>query len=171
MTDNTAQEVQEDVKNPAALIAKNKELLAKLKAAQEDLATAQTNLEAAKADSANWRKQWHDVAVIEPLDASLEAASAGPVKYLRAELLARGILKMQPDEQGIERPAWYQNGELVTPGNAYDFLVSLNDPTLSRMIRSSGMSGTGATGSQSSFTAHTPQTEDSKTPPPVFGLR
>ena len=170
--DTTTQEVQDEVRNPAALIAKNKELLAKLKQAQDELATAQTNLESAKADSANWRKQWHQVAVIGPLDVSLEDASVGPVKYLRDELLDRRILKWEKDDQGTERPAWFLlNGERSTVTDPYQFLCSLKDRELNKMLRGSAMTGSGAASSSYTFNHSQPAVEPHKVAPLEFGLR
>ena len=169
-TENT--EVQDtEVKNPAALLAKTKELLSKLKQSQEDLSTAQTALDAAKTDAANWRNQWREISVIAPLDASLEAASAGPTKYLRAELLERGILKLEADENGIERAAWYKDGQPTTPADLRKFLADMKDPVLDRMILGSGASGSGSLSSAHTFSRSQPAAEPVKVAPLEFGLR
>ncbi|APW47065.1 hypothetical protein [Rhodoferax antarcticus] len=170
LTLDTGTETQEiEVKNPAALIAKNKELLTKLKQSQDDIASAQVALQAAQTESASWRKQWHDLSVIAPLDAALEDACVGPTKYLRAELLEREILKLEPDAQGTERPAWYLNGERATPVDLHKFLCDIADPVLSKMIRAKNTSGSGA-GSSSGFAPKTP-TAPAPVAPPSFGLR
>ena len=170
-TENT--EVQDtEVKNPAALLAKTKELLSKLKQSQEDLSTAQTALDAAKTDAANWRNQWREISVIAPLDASLEAASAGPVRYLRAELLERGILKLEKDDQGTERPAWYlPNGAPSTETDPLQFLYSLKDPELDKMLRASSTTGSGSLSSAYTFNRSQPAAEPVKVAPLEFGLR
>ena len=171
-TKNTPQnDTPDEVKNPAALLAKNKELLSKMKHLQDELITAQTALEASKAESANWRKQWHDVAVIAPLDASLEVASAAPIKYLRAELLERGILRLESDESGIERPVWYKEGKPATPTDLLRFLSDVKDPVLDRMIRGTGASGGGSAQSPAGTDSRQPAPESTKTTPPTFGLR
>ena len=173
MTENTTtQEVQDEVKNPVALLAKNKELLTKLKQAQDELATAQTALEVSKTDAAAWRKNWHNVSVIGPLDASLESASAGPVKYLRAELLERGILKWEKDDQGTERPVWFLlNGERSTVTDPYKFLCSLKDLELNKMLRGSAMTGSGSASSAYTLNHSQPAVEPPKVAPLEFGLR
>ena len=173
MTENTTpQEAQDEVKNPVALLAKNHELLSKLKKSQEDLSTAQTALDAAKTDAANWRKQWHDISVIAPLDAALETASAGPVRYLRAELLERGILKLEKDDQGTERPAWFLlNGERSTVTDPYQFLCSLKDRELNKMLRGSAMTGSGSASSAYTVNHSQPAVEPPKVAPLEFGLR
>ena len=170
-TENT--EVQDtEVKNPAALLAKTKELLSKLKQSQEDLSASQTALDAAKTDAAAWRKAWHDVAIIAPLDASLEAASTGPVRYLRAELLERGILKLEKDDQGTERPVlFFLSGERSTVTDPYKFLCSLKDPELNKMLRGSAMTGSGSASSAYSFNHSQPAAEPVKAAPLEFGLR
>lgn len=160
-----------EVKNPAALLAKNKELLAKLKGLQTELEGAQTALQAAKTQADTWRSKWHQATVMDPLDASLESVTAGPAKYLRTELIERGILKMEADADGIERPSWFKDGEKFTPPDTWKFLADLNDPVLSRMIRGSGASGSGAQSTAPGFSVTPPAAPPATVSPPSFGLR
>jgi len=165
---------QPEIKNPAAVLAKNRELLATIKGLQTELETTKTALQAAQGDAQGWKSKWHQVAVIAPFDATLDSVSAGPAKYLRTELLERGILKMEPDADGIERIVWFtKDGERTEPADVWKFLADMNDQTLARMIRSSGASGSGASGSSAWIPPvySPPEPEKTPTPPPAFGLR
>lgn len=149
----------------------NKQLTSELKSERTDKKTAQEALVAAQSDAKQWRDRWHQSAVIEPLDAALDDASAGPSKYLRAELMDRGILKLQPDADGIDRPTWHRaDGEPVElKDGIYRFLVDLNDANINRLVRASGSTGGGATGVHSSWKPeHKPAPA---APSPSFGLR
>ena len=164
-----------EVKDPAAILAKNRELLAKNKALQTELEATRGTLEATKAASDTWQAKWHQSAVIEPFEAALKDACAVPSKYLRAELLERGIVKMKTDDEGIDRPVFYAGTEPVTPANIYQFLCDMNDPVLNTMLRSSGrfVSGSGA-GSARGDSLPRPRPQEpatTKTPPPSYGLR
>lgn len=150
-----------------------KQLTAEIKAERAKKTAAQDALQAAQDDAKQWRDRWHQSAVIEPFEASLEHASAVPTKYLRAELLDIGVLKMEADADGIERPAWYtKDGKPadMTDG-IHRFLLKLDHPNTDRMIRSSGVTGGGA-GSSGPVTWQTkPETKPPAAPSPGFGLR
>lgn len=173
MTDNSNE--PDDVKNPAAVLRHNKELMAELKQAQAELKAAQDTLTAAQGEAAQWRKRWHEIVVLAPLDAELEDVSFGPPKYLRAELIERGILKMQADAEGIERPAWFgiDGKPAKLDGGHWKFLADMNDDSISRMIRGSRTHGSGAQGSHPAPGAHATQVPPAEVKPqaPVLGLR
>ena len=98
----------EEVKNPAALLRRNKELMNELKAAQCELRTAQDAHQASQADMAKWRDRWYRVAVEEPLDADLRNAARVPMQYLKDLCIKHGLLRMEPDpDDGLLRPRWY----------------------------------------------------------------
>lgn len=97
----------DEVKNPAALLRRNKELMAELKAGQAELRTAQEAQQASQADVAKWRGRWHSIAVEAPLEAELRKAATVPVQYLRDLLVKSELLRMEPDADGLMRPRWY----------------------------------------------------------------
>lgn len=88
----------EQVKNPGALLCRNRELMAELKAAQAELKTAQEAQQTTLADVTKWRDRWYRVAVEEPLDAQLSKAATVPVKYIKDLCMEHGLLL---------RPRWY----------------------------------------------------------------
>ena len=96
-----------DVKNPAALLKRNGELIAELKAARAALTAAETARDTAQADGKQWRERWHTVAVMEPFEAELRALATVPTRYLRELVTEHGLLKFEPDGDGVDRPRWY----------------------------------------------------------------
>lgn len=171
-SESTTTEIKE-VKNPDAVLKKNSDLIARIKSLQTELESAKTALQVAQDEAQKWRAQWHQVAIIEPFDSELDSASAGPAKYLRQELLERGIIRMDVDEDGIERPTWYNlEGIRQQPANVWKFLAGLEDHAIDRMIRSSGASGSGATRSAPGSTLPQQLDKPKETEkPPQFGLR
>jgi hypothetical protein len=149
-----------EVKNPAALLAKNKQLLAKLAESNAALKTAQDALGVAQASATDWQAKWHKATVLDALDAELKAVSAAPLKYIEDSVKRLGLLKMQADEDGFERPLWLdEKGEPADLSNGlYKFLCGVSDRAgkdheLGRVLRPSGISGYGTISSK----AHTPE--------------
>ena len=68
--------LEDEVKNPAALLAKNKELLKELSDSKAALQAYQDNLEKAQSDQKAMRDRWYQIAVLEPLETDLRSASA-----------------------------------------------------------------------------------------------
>lgn len=189
-TENTTIVTDEtEVKNPAAVLAKNKELLAKnaelaakvtelegqLAQAQEGRAKA---VETAQADANAWKVRWHQEAVLKPLERDIQAAAGVPWKYLYDVATEAGILKMVPGEDGMDRPQWLDEG-----GNPADlklglwhYLNSMSDKLpesgLVRCVRGSGASGGGAIGNMGSSIVRAPAPEPTAPQAkPAFGLR
>ncbi len=130
----------------------NKQLLAELKAERTAHKAAQDAQQAAQGAENTWRTRWHETAVLEPLEADLRGAAAGPWRYLKDTCAELGLLKMQPDAEGIERPAWFdekgQPADLT--GGVHKFLCGVFERTgndLGHALRANGVSGGGATGS------------------------
>lgn len=176
-TENTEVTTTEpEVKNPAALLAKNRELLGKLAAAQAELATAQTALAAAQEDATTQRLRWHQSAVLAPLEEEIKGVTAGPWKYGRDVFTELGLLKMEPDAHGDLYPAWFDNKG--NPANLekglYPFLCAMIDAMpgsdLATTIRSSGTSGGGAHGGAGTVKPAA-QAVAPAPAPPAFGLR
>lgn len=169
---------QIEVKNSAGLIAKNKELLRELADTKAALQAAQDALGTAQSDKSAMSDRWYRLAVLEPLEADLSSASAAPWKYLRDTALEKGLLKMEPDSEGFERPAWFnEKGEPADLSNGlYKFLCGVysrggKDHELGSVLRASGASGSGSTGSS----GHGVSQNASPVPTPVapipLGLR
>lgn len=167
------------VKNPAALLAKNKELLAKLAETTTALKTAQDALGVAQASATDWQARWHKSAVLDVLEADLKAVSGVPVKYMRDVATELGLLKMQADKNGIDRPVWFdEKGEAADLSNGlYRFLSGVTersgtDKELSKVLRGTGASGSGAS---SSWSVGIPTQKTTPTTTPVapmpLGLR
>lgn len=102
-----ASPADDEVKNPAALLKRNRELIAELKASQAELKTAEDARQATLADAAQWRDRWYQVAVSAPLDAELRDAATVPLQYLKDIVFKHGLLKMEPDAEGVLRPRCY----------------------------------------------------------------
>ncbi len=181
-----------EVKNPAGLAQKNRELLAKnadltarvaeleaqLAQTQESAAMAQ---EAAQRDQAEWKLRWYQEAVEKPLMAEIQAAAAVPAKYLRDIAVDMGLLKMQPGEDGMNRPHWLD--ETGAPADLkhglHRFLCSVHGrlhkdgggTELGRALRGTGASGGGATGN--GWRAHPAAAPEPAPAParPALGLR
>ena len=152
MTNASIDTNEPEVKNPEALLKKNRELLRELADAKAALQVATDALGAAQSDKTAMSARWYQLAVLEPLESDLRSASAAPWKYLRDTALEHGLLKMQPDEEGFERPAWFnENGEPADlSGGLYRFLAGVYDRTkndLGQCLRASGTAGSGSTGS------------------------
>ena len=176
-TESTAAQATEAIQAPSeGLQAKNRELLTKVKTAKVEIDSLKAALQATEERANHWQAKWHDVAVMRPFDASLETASACPEKYLRAELIERGIVKMELDDDGILHPVWYKDGhpENESPKDVRRFLADLNDPIINTMVKSSGASGSGATKSMgaSHYAAPAQNAAPAKENKPTqFGLR
>lgn len=157
----------------------NKQLLAELKTARTEAKGLQDAAEAATSAANRWRDRYHQAAVLEPLEADLRGAAAGPWKYLRDICVEQKLLTMEPDDEGVERPVWRdENGETADLSNGlHRFLSDVHrrkGGDLGHVIRGSGASGSGA--SQSTTTVHPTPTEPSSpdTPAPAvpaYGLR
>jgi hypothetical protein len=149
----------------------NKQLLAELTAHK----AAQEALQAAQGTESTWRTRWHETAVLAPLEADLRGAASGPWKYLKDTCAELGLLKMELDGEGIERPVWYD--EKGQPADLkqglHQFLCSVHQRTgndLGHCLRSTGTSGSGATGAGFTRTAPTTDTPV-PVPRPALGLR
>lgn len=155
----------------------NKQLLSELKAERAANKAAQDGLQAAQAAEKQWRERWYSLEVSAPLEADLRGAAAGPWKYLRDTCTELGLLKMEPDSEGIERPTWYD--EKGQPANLerglYEFLCGVFNRTggdLGHCLRSSGASGSGAhSGAYRPYTPSAPETPKGATPSVTLGLR
>lgn len=155
----------------------NKQLLAELKTARTEAKTLQEAAEAATARANEWKARWYAEAIEKPLEADLRCVAAGPWKYLRDTCVEAGLLIMEPDGEGIERPIWRDaKGEPadLAPG-LWKFLESQCGaiPDLAHALRTSGAAGGGAWNSQHGKPASTePETPKPVPAPPVsFGLR
>lgn len=180
-TENTPESTTEstpdvEVKNPAAVLAKNRALLTELAEVKAALLTSQDALGAAQSDKTAMGERWYQLAVLEPLEADLRSASAAPWKYLRDTSAELGLLKMQPDSEGFERPAWFnEKGEPADlSGGLHRFLSGVYARTqndLGKCLRASGITGGGATTSSGSYRP----TPSPAAPPPApitaLGLR
>lgn len=155
----------------------NKQLLAELKAERTAHKAAQDALQAAQGAETAWRDRVYQSEVLQPLEADLRGAAAGPWKYLQDVCTEAGLLKMEPDADGFERPVWYdENGEPADLGRGvYEFLCDVHrriGGDLGSSLRSSGISGGGATGSAGKFTpAAAPKPATPAATPSPFGLR
>lgn len=179
MSENTqieeAQPQNEEVKNPVAILSKNRELREELVQARAELETTKTALLASQAETVELRAQWHESAVMGPFEAMLATATPLPTKYLREGLIERGIVKMVAGEDGIERPTWHDKDgvETATPADPWRYLCDLKDDGLNAMLRSRGMSGSGAPAGSFSSGSTRPATPETKPAPkpPAYGLR
>ena len=159
-TDMTTPETDAvEIKNPAALLAKNKELLSKLAETNTALKTAQDALGVAQASATDWQARWHKTAVLDVLNADLKAVAAVPTKYMRDVVNELGLLKMQADGEGIERPVWLdEKGEAADLSNGlhrflcgtYERLGQGNE--LGQVLRASNARGSGAGSSSGGYT-------------------
>ena len=155
----------------------NKQLLSELKAERAANKAAQDGLQAAQAAEKHWRERWYSLEVSAPLEADLRGAAAGPWKYLRDTCTELGLLKMEPDSEGIERPAWYdENGKPAdVSSGVYKFLSAVHariGGDLGHCLRSTGTSGSGAQGGASHPpTPSAPETPKGATPSVTLGLR
>lgn len=154
----------------------NKQLLAELKAARTDAKALQDAAEAATSAANRWRDRYHQSAVLEPLEADLRGAAAGPWKYLRDLCIEQKLLAMAPDAEGIDQPVWrdVKGVSADLSRGLYAFLASQVEafPDLAHALRSSGTSGSGATGSSAPVTPSEPPTPSAPVPAvSVYGLR
>lgn len=153
----------------------NKQLLAELKAERAAHKAAQDALEAAQGAETAWRDRVYQSEVLQPLEADLRGAAAGPWRYLKDVCTEAGLLKMEAGADGFERPAWYdENGKPADLGRGvYGFLRDVHSRTggdLGNCLRASGMSGGGATGNVTKFTPAAPAAP-APAPRPSYGLR
>lgn len=176
-TEPTIEPVPEEVKNPSALLAKNKELLAQLATAKAALQTAQEALGHAQSEKDALTGRLYQIEVLNPLEADLRAVSGGPWKYTHDTAIESGLLKMQPDKLGVMRPKWFdETGKVANLENGlYSFLSGVYSRTggdLGECLRSSGASGGGAKGGTAG-NADAVQRPTAPTPAPVqaLGLR
>ena len=153
----------------------NKQLLAELKAERTAHKAAQEALQAAQGTESTWRTRWHETAVLAPLEADLRGAAGGPWKYLKDTCAELGLLKMELDGEGIERPVWYD--EKGQPADLkqglHQFLCSVHQRTgndLGHCLRASGTTGGGAHQS-SAFQPATTAEQPAPAPRPALGLR
>jgi hypothetical protein len=175
----TTETTTTDVNELDRLREHNKQLLAELKAERGALKASQQALQAAQEAEGTWRSRWHENAVLAPLETELRGAAAGPWRYLRDTCMELGLLKMQPDEEGIERPVWLdEHGEPADLSKGvFSFLSDVYARTggeLGHCLRSAGTTGSGALQSPSRPYAPPPEPELDSTPVPkrpAFGLR
>lgn len=163
-----------EIKNPTAVLAKNRALLAEVAQLKTELEAAKTALTTAQDDAGQWRTKWHESAVLAPFEALLATATSLPTKYLREGLIERGIVKMVADEDGIERPTWHdaKGKEMDTPADPWRYLADLKDDGLNAILRSSGTTGSGAVASYSSGSAPAAKPTPPAAPKaPAYGLR
>lgn len=186
----------EAVKNPAATAAKNRELLAKNATLTARVSELEAQLaeahnardkaaEAAGADVAAWRTRYQQEAVDAPLMAQIQEAAAGPARYLHDVCIEMGLLRMVPDDDGVNRPQWFdQHGNPADLGRGLHSHLSRvwselhkegKDGDLGHCVRGSGASGGGATGNRAgwrdSYSAPAPTPKPAPAPTPAFGLR
>jgi hypothetical protein len=172
-TENTETIEQTEVKNPSALLAKNRELLQQLADAKAALQVAQDALGQAQSDKTAMSERLYQLEVLNPLEADLRGVSGGPWKYTHDTAIELGLLKMQADKEGVMRPKWYdETGKVANLENGlYSFLSEVYSRTgndLGKCLRSSGATGGGATGG-----GHSGRTEPAAPPPapaPVMQL-
>ena len=172
-TADTAPEVE--VKNPAALLAKNRQLLSDMASIKAELKAAQDALDAAQSAEAAWRDRVYQSEVLAPLEADLRGAAAGPWQYLKDVCAEAGLLKMEASADGFERPVWHdETGEPADlERGLYGFLCDVHrriGGDLGNCLRASGMSGGGATGSTGKFIPSAPAAP-APAPRASFGLR
>lgn len=155
----------------------SQQLLAELKAERTAHKATQDALEATQGAETAWRARWHETAVLAPLETDLRGAAAGPWRYLKDTCAELGLLKMLPDTEGVERPAWFdEKGKPadLTDG-VYKFLCGVAERTtgndLGHCLRSGGARGGGATGSTGTITPAKAAAAPTPTPPATFGLR
>lgn len=166
MTSNTQDQVQdhqpEQIDVPALqaeverLRTHSAELLADLKAERRAHHATKDELKAALGgEQATWKQRYHQEAVLAPLENELRGVAAVPVEYLQSILVKTGLLKLESDKEGIERPRWYTpDGEPADMSlGLHAFLSGVYDKNpdafldLGRAIRGSGTTGGGASGS------------------------
>lgn len=187
-TENTIENEEVEISNPATLLKNNRrlkrdkdELIARVAELERQLAQAQEAsakaLEIAQAGMTDWKVRWHKDTVLAGLEADLKGAASGPWKYLRDTCIELGILKMTPDESDdMERPQWFDGkGKPADLSRGlWDHLagVAKEVPDLAQCIRSSGITGGGATGNNGSSTTTAPAPAPAApAPTPQFGLR
>ena len=158
----------------------NKQLLAELKTAKADAKAATEVATDAQKARDDWKARWYQHEVLAPLESDLRGAAAGPWKYLRDTVMELGLLKMEADDEGTERPKWFDaDGKPADlSGGLYRFLchvysadrVRFND--LGHSIRGAGEGGTGAPPG-GSYIPQRPQkpAEVQQSPQPQFGLK
>lgn len=179
-TDMTTPETDAvEIKNPAALLAKNKELLAKLAESNTALKATQDALGVAQASATDWQARWHKTAVLDVLDAELKAVSGVPFKYMADTLKEMGLLKMETDKEGIQRPVFFdEKGEAADLSNGlhrflcgtYERLGPGNE--LGQVLRGSGARGSGAMSSSGGYmTPEKPTHVSTPATPMPLGLR
>lgn len=187
-TENALPEVQDEVKNPTALLAKNKELLSKLKQAQEELATAQIAFEGEKSKHSNTTAKLRQFRAEDPFKAVVKQLSphAGLMEKI---LLDHLTVDVDADGKAIllnkagEPLTWTRIGRdtrqtviavELTPESMVDWIRDgLGEVADSPAALLHKARGTGALGStQGSYrTAPKQESEPVTTAPPSFGLR
>lgn len=176
-TQPTMEALQAEVER---LRAHSAELLADLKAERKAHNQTKTELQnALGGESATWKQRYHQEAVLAPLELELAGLTPLPINYLRDVCKDMGLLKMAADSEGIERPQWLdlEGNPADMKRGLYGFLASMCDAApdseLPKVLRSSGMSGSGAMGSNGSGHAPSrPEKENQlQNQPAAYGLR
>lgn len=179
MSDSTTQP------NPAEEIDRlrehNRQLLAELKAAKADVKAASEAATDAQKARDDWRARWYEMEVATPLESDLRGCAVGPWKYLRDVVTERGLLKMEVDDEGLERPQWIggDGKPADLSGGLHRFLTDTyasdreRFSELGHCLRASGTGGSGAPGGHfSSSTTLSKEPQRSKpAPAPPMGLR
>ena len=186
MTDNidnpattppTMEELQAEVER---LRTHSVQLLADLKAERKAHKDTQTELQnALGGESATWKQRYHHEAVLAPLELELSSLTPLPTKYLQDVCAGMGLLKMEADSEGIERPQWLdlEGNPADLKHGLYHFLVgvcdAMPDSELPKVLRSSGASGSGARGgfSADSQSANSEKESAPQAKPAQYGLR
>ncbi|MGQ0531028.1 MAG: hypothetical protein ACT4PG_14735 [Panacagrimonas sp.] len=158
----------------------NKQLLSELKAVKVEAKTATDAATEAHKARDDWKSRWYALEVSAPLERDLRDCAVGPWKYLRDTATELGLLKMEADDEGIERPQWFEaDGKPADlKRGLYRFLSDVYDADKVRFsdighsIRGSGTSGSGAPTGGSYFPPSPPKPAEVQQPPaPQLGLR
>ena len=167
-----------EIKNPAAVLAKNRALLTELAEVKAALQTAQDALKTAQESSSAWREKWHQIDVVAPFDKSLDEVSAVPSRFLRQLVTELGLLKFEADAQGVDRPTWFdETGKPADLSKGLKhFMHGVSDRTkgqneLAHLLRGTGASGGGAQPSSYVRFAPAPRPVAPTPAPTPLGLR
>ena len=121
-------------------------------------------------ESATWKQRYYQEAVLAPLERELADLTPLPMKYMKDVCTAMGLLKMEADSEGIERPQWFDlegHPADLTQG-LYRFLNgvcdAMPDSELPRVLRGNGACGSGSQHSSSGFARQAIDSEKA-TPP------
>lgn len=176
-TQPTPEEMQAELER---LRAHSAELLADLKTERKAHNQTKTELQnALGGESATWKQRYHQEAVLAPLERELAGLTPLPINYLQDVCKGMGLLKMAADSEGIERPQWIdlEGNPADLKQGLYGFLASMCDAApdseLPKVLRSSGMSGSGAMGSHGGGNDPSQPEKENQPPtqPAAYGLR